>query len=76
MKRRELLKHLHLHGCKLLREGGNHLQTGDGSLYHSFLCHDTENRPLFVNCIKSKLPIQYNYQYVFLKKIKKWRDIL
>jgi mRNA interferase HicA len=24
MKRRELLKHLHLHGCKLLREGGNH----------------------------------------------------
>ena len=24
MKRRELLKHLHLHGFKLLREGGNH----------------------------------------------------
>lgn len=24
MKRRDLLRHLSLHGCELLREGGNH----------------------------------------------------
>ena len=24
MKRRELLRHLHNHGCELIREGGNH----------------------------------------------------
>ena len=24
MKRKELIKHLHLHGCRLLREGGKH----------------------------------------------------
>jgi mRNA interferase HicA len=24
MKRRDLLRHLELHGCTLLREGGNH----------------------------------------------------
>ena len=24
MKRKELLKHLRLHGCELLREGGSH----------------------------------------------------
>jgi mRNA interferase HicA len=25
MKRRDLLRHLELHGCTLLREGGNHI---------------------------------------------------
>lgn len=24
MKRTKLVKHLHIHGCKFLREGGNH----------------------------------------------------
>ncbi|MGI8469047.1 MAG: type II toxin-antitoxin system HicA family toxin [Pyrinomonadaceae bacterium] len=24
MKRKELIRHLHSHGCKLLREGGSH----------------------------------------------------
>ncbi|HTG44535.1 MAG TPA: type II toxin-antitoxin system HicA family toxin [Verrucomicrobiae bacterium] len=24
MKRRDLLRHLHAHGCRLLREGGKH----------------------------------------------------
>ncbi|MBK7513982.1 MAG: type II toxin-antitoxin system HicA family toxin [Chloracidobacterium sp.] len=24
MKRRDLIKHLHKHGCELLREGGSH----------------------------------------------------
>ena len=44
----------HLYDKYLLEDGqyklkvfAGILQTGDGSLYHSFLCHDTENRPLF-----------------------------
>ena len=33
MKRTKFLKHLHLHGCKFVREGGNHTiyASADGS---------------------------------------------
>ena len=39
MKRRELLRHLAAHGCRLQREGGEH------SLYHNPVTHEMQAVP-------------------------------
>ncbi|MGA2052014.1 MAG: type II toxin-antitoxin system HicA family toxin [Opitutales bacterium] len=60
MKRRELLRHLHAHGCSLIREGGNHSWWGNQAKNkRSAVPRHTEVRDLLARKICKDLEIPY-----------------